>query len=126
MKLTLKPLTAAFLIASALNSGVAFAQTADASVRSKPTVAQTHHQTSTTVVAGKTSFLSSGAEIFENLTEAAPTMDAVAFKKSLSEFEAPYPETSSRLSLRGCCSRRWSQLAGVVGRSESIVTHRRS
>ena len=97
MKLTLKSLIAAVLIASALHAGAAFAQTEGASVRPETGVAQTP-QASTMAATGKTNPLASGAEIFENLTEASPVLDAVGFKKSLSEFETLYPEISMRLS----------------------------
>ena len=97
MKLTLKPLIGAVLIAITLHSGADFAQTPGASVKPKTGVAQTP-QVSTVVAAGKANPLAGGAEIFENLTETSPVMDAVTFKKSLSEFEALYPEISRRLS----------------------------
>ena len=97
MKLTLKSLIAAVLIASALHAGAAFAQTEGASVRPETGVPQTP-QASTMAVTGKTDPLAGGAEIFENLTEASPVLDAVGFKKSLSEFETLYPEISMRLS----------------------------
>ena len=87
MKLTLKSLIAAVLIASALHAGAAFAQTEGASVRAETGVAQTP-QASTMAATCKTNPLASGAEIFENLTEASPVLDAVGFKKSLSEFDA--------------------------------------
>ncbi len=97
MKLTLKPLAAAVLIATVVNSGAAFAQTAGASVSPKTGAAQTQ-QGSTVAATGKINSLAGGAEIFENLTEASPLMDAAAFKKSLAEFNTLYPEISARLS----------------------------
>lgn len=97
MKLTLKPLTAAVLIATAQLSGAAFAQAKDVSVAARMDLAQAAQVLSTTA-ANKADPLAGGAEIFENLTEAAPVMDAVAFKKSLAEFETLSPSISAHLS----------------------------
>lgn len=60
-------------------------------------VAQTQ-QVPTQAAIEKTTLLADGAEIFENLTETSPVMDAATFKNSLAEFEALYPEISARLS----------------------------
>jgi len=46
----------------------------------------------------KTTLLAGGAEIFENLTETSPVMDATTFNTSLAEFERLYPEISACLS----------------------------
>ncbi len=100
MRLTLKPLNAVALIATALHSGAAFAQTAGTSVTPKTGLAQSQ-QVSTVAATGKTNPLAGGAEIFENLSEASSVIDAAALKKSLSEFEVLYPEISRRLSADG-------------------------
>ena len=83
IRLLLKTLTAAVLIAAALHLGAAFAQT---------------QQASAVAAIGKANPLASGAEVFENLTEASPVVDAVAFKKTLSEWETLYPEICLHLS----------------------------
>jgi hypothetical protein len=85
------------VLPSALHAGAAFAQIEGASVRPEMGIAQTP-QASTMTATGKTNPLAGGAEIFENLTEASPVLDAVGFKKLLSEFETLYPEISMRLS----------------------------
>ena len=92
MKRVFKPLTAILLTAIALHSGVAFTQTTNAPAAG---VAQ---QAITAAASGKTNPLAGGAEIFENLTESAPAVDAATFKKSLSDFEALYPDIFQRLS----------------------------
>lgn len=97
MKIALKPLTVAILITAAQFCGVAFAQTKGVSVPAKTALAQTGQVPSTTA-AKKADPLAGGAEIFENLTEAAPVMDAAAFKKSLAAFETLYPSISTQLS----------------------------
>jgi len=81
--LFLKSLTAAVLIVAALHLGAAFARS---------------QQVSAVAAAGKANPLASGAEIFENLTETSPVMDAVTFIKSLSEYQTLYPEICLRLS----------------------------
>ncbi len=97
LKRTLTPLTAAILIVAAQYSAVVCAQPADGSVRPASGAAQTQ-QTLTVAAKGKANPLAGGAEIFENLTESSPVIDAGAFKKALSEFEALYPEISPRIS----------------------------
>lgn len=94
MKLTLKPLTVAVLIATAPLSGVVFAQT---TLVARMDRAQTG-QVSPATAAAKADPLAGGAEIFENLTEASPVIDAAAFKKSLAKFETLYPAISAHLS----------------------------
>lgn len=46
----------------------------------------------------KADTLAAGAEIFENLTEAAPSLKAGEFKKALSDFDLLYPKISTLLS----------------------------
>jgi hypothetical protein len=97
MKLVLKPLSVAVLIAVVLHLGPAFAQITGVSTRPKTSVSQTH-QASSLAAAARAKPLADGAEIFENLTEAAPVMGAAAFKKALSEYEKLYPKIYPRLS----------------------------
>ncbi len=97
MRRVLGASAAAVLIATALNSAAAFAQTTGAPASPKADLAQTP-QASTMAATGKANPLAGGAEIFENLTETSPVMDAAAFKKSLSEFETLYPAISLHLS----------------------------
>ena len=95
MKLALKPLTATVLVATALHAGAAFTQTTHTPASPKAGIAP---PVSTPAAAGKADPLAGGAEIFENLTESAPTLNAATFKKSLSDFETLYPDISRRLS----------------------------
>lgn len=97
MKLALKPLAVVVLIAAAQLSGVAFAQTKGVSVVAKMDLAQTG-QVSSMTATNKADPLVGGAEIFENITETSPVMDAAAFKKSLAKFETLYPSISAHLS----------------------------
>ena len=94
MHFNFKLLTAGVLI-STLQSGAVLGQTTNASVGLKAAIA---HQASTISATGKPDPLTGGAEIFENLTESAPTLDAATFKKSLTNFETLCPEISQRLS----------------------------
>ncbi|MDP2818639.1 MAG: hypothetical protein Q8O29_10280 [Polaromonas sp.] len=94
MKLIFKPLTVAVLISAAQLSGVVLAQT---TIVTKMDLAQTG-QVSPTTATAKADPLAGGAEIFENLTEASPVIDAAAFKKSLAKFETLYPAISAHLS----------------------------
>ena len=95
MKFALKPLAATVLVATALHSAMAFAQTTGVPANPKEGIPR---QAAVPSAAAKADPLAGGAEIFENLTESAPTIDAAAFKKSLSEFEMLYPEIAKRLS----------------------------
>jgi hypothetical protein len=90
IKRFLKPLSAAVLIAAALQLGPAFAQTAGVPVRHKMSASHTPKASALAAIA-RANPLAGGAEIFENLTEAAPEMGAAAFKKALSEYEKLYP-----------------------------------
>lgn len=97
MKLDVEPLIAAALFSAALLPSITFAQTAGTSVVPRARGVQPHHA-SATAPSYKANPLAGGAEIFENLTEAAPVIDAAAFTKSLAEFETLYPSIARRLS----------------------------
>lgn len=97
MKFLLQPLIVAALITTAQLSGVAFAQTNGVSVTPKANLAQTRQVKSMTA-ANTTDPLADGAEIFENLTEASPVINAAAFNDSMAKFEALYPNISVHLS----------------------------
>lgn len=97
MKLDFQPLAAVVLLSSiALLPGAAWSQ--PAAVSSVPpahgTPAQPAPPNAAPVQAGP---LADGAEIFENLTESAPTIDAAAFQKALAQFQALQPAISQRL-----------------------------
>ena len=109
MKLIFK-LLPPVLIAVAQLSGAALAQTKGAAVAPDPGMAQSPSMS--TKASDKSNPLVRGAEIFETLTEAAPALEATAFKKSLSEFEALYPEIS--LLLRADAKRRLDSLVTGV------------
>lgn len=92
----LKRSSVALLITAGQFSGLVFAQTKGVSAAAKTDLAQTVQAPSTTATK-KADPLVGGAEIFENLSEAAPTMDAAAFKKALTAFETLYPSISGQL-----------------------------
>ena len=78
------------VLAVAQLSGSALAQTKGVAVAPGP--GMTQPSSMSTKASEKSSPLVRGAEIFETLTETAPVLQATAYKKSLFEFEALYPE----------------------------------
>ena len=107
MRLSRQPLATTILVATALHFGTASAQTlatpagaAAGPARQRPAPAN----------AAKADPLAGGAEIFENLTESAPTIDAAGFKNSLSGFETLHPAIARHLS-----SARKQHLDRLVG-----------
>ena len=102
---------AAALLSAVLLPGGAFAQPAGDSVMPRARGVQPPHA-SVKAPSYKANPLAGGAEIFENLTEAAPVINAAAFTKSLAEFEALYPLIAQRLSA-GRKARLDTLVAGV-------------
>lgn len=97
MKYLTSSFATALLIATAQLSNMAFAQD-NVPVKLRPDLAQASVQSK---AAATTDPLADGAEIFENLTEAAPVIKPAAFNDSMTKFKALYPDISARLSPDG-------------------------
>ena len=87
---------AALIVATQL-MGNAFCQTSSSPTVREPALAQNGH-TNPTAVANPADSLIAGAEIFENLTENSPELDATAFNELMTKFEKLRPVISAQLT----------------------------
>ena len=90
-----RPLAA--LIISTQLLGNAFCQTSSLPIIPEPASAQ-KGQTNPSAVANPEDTLVAGAEIFENLTENSPELDATAFNELMAKFEKLRPVISAQLT----------------------------